>query len=188
MNSEIQTTQNLWQKIPAGSNPPEEINCVVEIPKGSTNKYEYANKWGAFRLDRVLDQTVSFPTEYGFIPGTWNEKDDDPLDIMVLATFPTFSGCIISCRPIGVIKIVDTGEEDDKILAVALNDPHFEQIKNLTDLPSHIKKEITNFCENYAQLQPEKEIKVEGWADKQEAKNIISQTVEAYEKKFRNSA
>lgn len=188
MNSENQTIQNLWQKIPAGSNPPGEINCVVEIPKGSTNKYEYSTEWGAFKLDRVLYQTVFFPTEYGFVPGTWNEKDGDPLDIMVLATFPTFPGCVISCRPIGVIKIVDTGEEDDKILAVALNDPRFEQIKNLDDLPPHAKKEITNFWENYAQLQPEKETKVEGWAGKQEAEKMISQTIEAYEKKFRNSA
>ncbi|MFZ5366290.1 MAG: inorganic diphosphatase [Patescibacteria group bacterium] len=178
--------QNLWQLVSCGEKVPQEINCLVEIPKGGTNKYEYSPKWGAFRLDRVLYEAVFYPTEYGIIPQTWNEKDKDPLDIMVLSTFPTFPGCVIPCRPVGVIRLLDTGEEDDKILAVPVNDPRFEQVKDLSDLPPHFKKEISNFWENYSELQKEKKIKVLGWSGKEKAWEMIKAGREDYKKQFPN--
>lgn len=176
--------QNLWQQVSSGEKIPQEINCLIEIPKGGTNKYEYDSQWGTFRLDRVLYEAVFYPTEYGIIPQTWSEKDKDPLDVMVLSTFPTFPGCVIPCRPIGAIRLLDTGEEDNKIVAVPVNDPRFEQIKDLSDLPPHSKKEISNFWENYSELQPEKKIKVLGWSGKEKAWEMIKEGVESYRKIF----
>lgn len=176
--------QNLFHKIPAGVNPPYEVNCLVEIPKGSTNKYEYDHHSGYFRLDRVLYEAVYYPTEYGIIPQTWNEKDKDPLDIMVFSTFSTFPGCVLKCRPIGVIRINDSGEQDDKIIAVPIDDPRFSQIKKLKDLSPHVKKEIENFWENYAELQPNKKIRIEGWGEKKAALELIKKAVSNYQTKF----
>lgn len=172
----------LVEQLPAGKNPPHEVYCLVEIPKGGTNKYEYDHEMGVFRLDRVLYEAVFYPTEYGIIPQTFNDQDGDPLDIMVLSTFPTFPGCLIACRPIGVLHLVDTKEVDDKIIAVPAHDPRFEEIKNLNDLPNHTKKEIKNFWENYAELQPDKKIKVEGWSGKDKAHDIIKTAIQNFQK------
>lgn len=176
--------ENLWQQVSAGEKVPQEVNCVVEIPKGSTNKYEYSSEWGTFKLDRVLYEAVFYPAEYGIVPQTWNEADHDPLDIMVLSTFPTFPGCVIPCRPIGVVRLIDTKEEDDKILAVPACDPRFEEVKDLNDLPLHLKKEITNFWEGYSALQPDKKIRVEGWSNKKQAWKMIKEAHESYVKLF----
>jgi len=175
---------NLFHRIPAGRKPPKEVHCLVEIPKGSTNKYEYNHELGFFKLDRVLYEAVFFPAEYGIIPQTWNEKDEDPQDIMVLSSFPTFPGCVIDCRPIGVLRLEDTGEEDNKIIAVPADDPRFNQIRDLSDLPPHHKKEIENFFENYAELQPDKKIRIKGWSGQSQAEKIIKEGVEEYQKKF----
>lgn len=176
--------QNLFHQIPVGPNPPKKVFCLVEIPKGSTNKYEYDEKLGVFRLDRVLYEAVFFPMEYGIIPRTWNAKDGDPLDIMVLTTFPTFPGCLLACRPIGVLRLVDSGEEDDKIIAVPSDDPRFSKIETLDDIHSHLKKEIKNFWENYAELQPNKKIVVAGWNEPKAAWKMIKEGQKNYELKF----
>ena len=178
------TIENLWQQVSPGEKVPQEVNCIVEIPTGSTNKYEYSPEWGAFKLDRVLYEAVFYPAEYGIIPQTWNEDDQDPLDIMVLSSFPTFSGCVIPCCPIGVVRLLDTREEDDKILAVPVCDPRFAEIRDLNDLPLHLKKEITTFWEQYSSLQPDKKIRVEGWSGKRLAWKIIKEAREGYLKKF----
>ena len=169
--------------MPLGKNPPFEVNCIVEVPKGGTNKYEYDEEMGAFKLDRALYEAVFYPAEYGFIPQTLNEKDGDPLDIMVLATFPTFPGCVVSCRPIGILRLVDSGEDDDKIIAVSANDPRFDEIKELEDLPIHIRKEIKNFFENYAELQTNKKIKIDGWSGKDKAHKLIKQAGKDFQEK-----
>lgn len=181
-------SQSLFHRLPAGPKIPKEVNCLVEIPKGSTNKYEYDEEMGVFMLDRVLYEAVFFPTEYGIIPQTWNEKDGDPQDIMVVSSFPTFPGCIIACRPIGVLRMIDTNEQDNKIVAIASQDPRFEEIKELSDLPAHFKKEIGNFFENYAELQPDKKIKIEGWSGKDQAEEIIQRVVDSYQEKFASSS
>ena len=173
---------NLICSLPAGKNPPLEVNCLVEIPKGCTNKYEYDPGFKVFRLDRVLYEAVFYPAEYGLIPQTLNEEDGDPLDVMVLSTFPTFPGCLVSCRPIGVLRINDSGEIDNKILAVLADDPRFGEINDLDDLSAHAKKEIKNFWENYAELQPDKKIKIEGWSAKEKAHELIKKAIAAYRK------
>ncbi len=180
-------THNLFHLISGGENPPRRINCLVEISKGGTNKYEYDHHDGFFYLDRVLYEAVYYPTEYGIIPRTWNEKDHDPLDIMVLSSFSTFPGCVIKCRPIGVLRVNDSGEQDDKIIAVPVDDPRFSEIRKLKDLPSHAKKEIENFWENYSELQPDKKIKIEGWGEKKAAHGLIKKALANYEKKFSKS-
>lgn len=174
---------NLISSISIGKNPPFEVNCLVEIPKGCANKYEYDKQNHVFKLDRVLYSAVFYPTEYGIIPQTFNKEDGDPLDVMVLSTFPTFPGCLISCRPIGVLRLIDSGEEDYKIIAVSANDPRFEEIKDLEDLTTHAKKEIKNFWENYVELQKDKKIKVEGWGRREKAHEIIKKAIEEFQKK-----
>ena len=173
---------SLVHRLPVGENPPHEVNCLVEIPKGDTNKYEYDKKFGVFKLDRVLYEAVFYPTEYGIIPQTLNKEDGDPLDVMVLSTFPTFPGCVISCRPIGVLRLVDSGEKDNKIIAVPADDPRFEEIKDLNDLAVHTKKEIKNFWENYAELQPDKKITIKGWSGKEKAHQLIKTAIKTYQK------
>jgi len=181
-NKKVMARINLLNDIPPGKNPPHEVNCIVEIPKGGTNKYEYDVEMNIFRLDRVLYEAVFYPTEYGFIPQTINESDGDPLDVMILSTFATFPGCLVSCRPIGVLRMIDSGEDDYKIIAVPADDPRFEEIKELDDLTTHAKKEIRNFWENYAELQPNKKIKVDGWSGKEKAHELILQGIEHFKK------
>lgn len=176
--------ENLLHSLPVGPNPPKEVYCVVEIASGGSNKYEYSREHGVFALDRVLYEAVFYPTEYGFIPQTWDD-DDDPLDIMVDITFPTFPGCLIVARPIAVLKVVDTGEEDNKIIAVAADDPRFENIKDFSDLDTHFKKEVENFWGNYAELQPDKKIKIVGWGKEKAAYEIIERAAEFYKEKFK---
>lgn len=171
----MKITHNFVNQIPTGPNPPKEVFCLVEIPKGSVNKYEYDQNLEIFVLDRVLYESVFFPTEYGIIPGTLNKKDGDPLDIMVFSSFPTFTGCLLTCRPIGVLRITDSGEGDNKIIAVPAKDPRFDHIKDLSDLPTQTKKELSNFWENYSELQPDKKIRIDGWSNQETAWKLIEE-------------
>ncbi len=175
---------NLFHQIPCGPNPPKEVYCLVEIPKGTSNKYEYNIELGGFILDRTLYGAVFFPTEYGIIPKTWSKTDKDPLDIMVVSSYPTFPGCLIICRPIGAIRIIDSGEKDNKIIAVPKHDPRLNKIEKLSELNSHFRKEVANFWENYSELQPEKKIKIDGWSEKEVAWKIIARAMKNYQEKF----
>lgn len=179
--------QNLFHKLPPGPKPPSKVYCLVEIPRGASNKYEYNIETGAFFLDRVLYEAVFYPTEYGFIPQTWSEEDEDPIDIMVLSTRPTFSGCVITVRPIGMLKLIDSGEQDNKILAVPWNDPRLSHIKDPSEVNPHFKKELENFWANYAELEPKKAIKILGWGGVKKAHEVIENAIEAYRKKFGTS-
>ena len=124
---------NLWTELNPGSEFPEVINAVIEIPKGSRNKYEYDKDIEAFALDRVLYSSVVYPADYGFIPQTIYD-DGDPMDIMVLIDQPTFPGCVIASRPIGIMGMIDGGDKDYKILAVPVDDPKFKDINNISDI------------------------------------------------------
>lgn len=180
-------TENLLHSIPVGPHPPKEVYCVVEIPKGCSNKYEYKISEAAFFLDRVLYEAVFYPTEYGFIPQTWSKSnggDRDPIDIMVVSTHPTFSGCIVPVRPIGVFHMLDSGRIDDKIIGVPSQDPRFHHVRRMARLGPHFKKEIKNFWETYARLQPEKKIKFKGWGEREKAYNMIEEAMEEYKRKF----
>ena len=174
---------NLFHNVPTGPNPPEEVYCIVEVPKGSSNKYEYDLDYCAFHLDRALYSAVFFPTEYGIVPQTWG-KDGDPLDIMVVSSFSTFPGCVLTCCPIALLKINDTRKGDNKIIAVPKDDPRFEGFDEVGDLNPHFKKEIENFWENYSELQPNKEIRILGWSGRKAAQKAIQEGIKAYQAKF----
>jgi inorganic pyrophosphatase len=167
--------------IDAGSS--EEINVVVENVKGSSNKIEYDNEKGCFSLDRVLYSPVFWPFDYGFIPRTWHE-DEDPVDVVLLTTYPTFPGCVVKARPIGVIIMEDEKGIDDKIVAVPVKDPRFKNVKSINDLNEHLKKEIQDFFESYKKLEPGKFVKFKEWQGLEKAKEIIEKAKEAYKKKF----
>ena len=130
-----------WRDIEAGPKPPAVVYAVIESPKGTENKYEYDVKRKVIMLDRVLYSAVHFPGDYGFIPRTLDE-DDDPLDTLVLVTSPSFPGCIMAARPIGLLKMLDGNRKDDKILSVPTGDPRYAEYSDLDDVPPHILKEI----------------------------------------------
>ncbi len=165
------------------------VNMLVEIPKGSYNKYEYVTEANVMKLDRVLFEMLPYPIEYGLIPQTYDE-DNDLLDIMCLVTYPTFPGCLIAARPIGVMYMNDSGEVDDKILAVPADDARFKNIKTLNDLQPILRDEIQFFWEHYKDMQfkykgqTDKKVIVEKWGDENEAKAVIEKCQKAYAAKF----
>lgn len=156
------------------------ITVMIEIPKGSRNKYEYDKEKKALRFDRMLFSAVHYPSDYGFIPNTL-ALDGDPLDALVLVWEPTFPGCMIEARPVGLFKMWDEKGSDEKILCVPLNDPFWNYIKKLSDVPQHLLKEIAHFFEVYKDLE-KKKTGVEGWQDRRSALKIIRQSRERFEK------
>lgn len=156
-----------------GTNAPSTVNVIVEIPKGSTNKYEIEHDTGLVRLDRVLYSPLFYPCDYGFIPETMY-SDGDPLDALVLLTHPTFPGCIVDAKPIGVLGMRDEKGRDDKIVCVATKDPRFSDMEELTDLSEHVRREIVHFFEVYKQLE-EKSVEILGWDTKDEARRLIEE-------------
>lgn len=147
------------------------VEAVIEIPRGSRNKYEFDHERGVYRLDRVLYSSVHYPTDYGFIPGTLS-LDGDPLDVLVVVDEATFTGCHMRARPIGTLIMVDEKGEDEKILAVPCDDPRFNQTHKLGDLASHWPLEIAAFFRTYKELQGV-QTEVREWHDVDEAWRII---------------
>ena len=174
---------DLWRDIETGSKVPSVINVIVEIPKGSQNKYEYDKKHGVIKLDRVLFSPFFYPGEYGIIPQTFAE-DGDPMDALVLVTNPTYPGVLIESRPIGMLQMKDGGEMDDKILCVAKDDIRFENVNDLSDLEKHIPKEIAHFFASYKQLEGKK-VEILGWKNAASAKKAISAGIKLYQKTFK---
>lgn len=173
---------NLWRDLKSGENIPDEITVVVEIPKGSRNKYEYEKDAESFKLDRVLYSPFHYPAEYGFIPQTiWD--DGDPLDVLVIMDEPTFPGCIIDARPVGVMRMIDGDSSDDKILAVPLKDPRFNEICDIKHLPDYYLKELIHFFSEYKTLE-DKSVEITGWEDSQAAKDAIKYAIQLYEEKY----
>lgn len=168
-------------RIAPGKNVPEEIHVFVEIPKGSQNKYEWDEELNVLRLDRVLFSPMVYPGDYGFIPQTLG-FDNDPLDALVFVTNATYPATIIDARPIGVLEIIDDGEEDDKILCVPVHDVRFNHMNNIDDIEEPFLNEIAHFFTVYKELEGKK-VEVKGWKDAAEAKKIIERCVEAYKKK-----
>jgi inorganic pyrophosphatase len=154
--------------------PPLEV--LIEIPKGSRNKYEYDKGRGVIRLDRMLFSSVHYPCDYGFIPETLAE-DDDPLDALVLVWEPTFPGCIIDVRPVGMLRMKDEKGVDEKVLCVPLNDPLWNHVHSLDDVPPHLLKEIDNFFSIYKELEGKK-TKTKGWEGLQETQQTIRECQE----------
>ncbi|MEK7187759.1 MAG: inorganic diphosphatase [Patescibacteria group bacterium] len=169
--------------VPIGEKAPEKVNAIIEIPKGSQNKYEFDEKLGVIKLDRVLYSPFHYPVDYGFIPETRSE-DGDHLDALVLGNDPLFSGCLVEIRPIGMLKMIDSGERDSKILSVPTKDPRFETIKDLADVEKynpHLLKEIVHMFEHMKDLQGKK-VEVEGWENAEVAKKEILDAMEMFKK------
>jgi len=173
---------NLWHQLPPGPDVPHNVYCIVEIPKGSRNKYEYSKKAGVIKLDRVLYSSMHYPSDYGLIPQTYAE-DGDPLDILVMVNEPTFAGCVIEARPIAIFHMLDRGDPDDKVLAVPSTDPLFSDYHDIGDIPKHFLQEVAHFFETYKQLQG---IPVEpkGWEDAAAAYDVIGQAIKRYKERF----
>lgn len=171
---------NLWKDLAPGPSVPEVVYAVIEIPKGSRNKYEYDKDMEAFTLDRVLYSPFIYPAEYGIIPQTLYD-DGDPMDIMVLMEQPTFPGCVIETRPIGIMRMVDGDDHDDKILGVPLNDPRFKEVNDINDVPGHLLDEIAHFFKEYKYLEG-KTTEVSGWENAGKALEAIEHSIELYKK------
>ena len=156
------------------------VNVMIEIPKGSRNKYEYDKEKKRVKFDRMLFSPVHYPTDYGFIQDTL-ALDGDALDALVLVWEPTFPGCIIDAKPVGLFKMRDEKGPDEKILCVPLYDPLWNHIESLADVTPHLLKEIEHFFSIYKELE-EKKIEVEGWEDRESAIRIIKQSQQRYKK------
>lgn len=160
--------------LPIGDKAPEVVNAVIEIPKGSQNKYEFDEKLGVIKLDRVLFSPMHYPLDYGFIPETRSE-DGDHLDVMVIGADPVFIGCLEEVRPIALLNMVDSGELDFKILAVQKENPRLASIKDLADIEAsnpHLLKEVSHFFQVYKDLQGKK-VELKGWDSAERAKEEI---------------
>lgn len=172
---------DFWRQIPAGDNPPQLLNMVVEVTSGSRSKFEYKPEWEAFVLDRIIPSSVVFPVEYGFVPQTW-AVDNDPLDIMTLSFSPLWVGAVAKVRVIGVLAMEDEEGLDSKILSVLANDLRFSDINDIGDVQQHQLKEIQEFFETYKRLQPCSWVKVRGWQNAAEAKKVVVESLESYSK------
>lgn len=163
-------------RIPAQPEPGL-INVLIEIPAGSKNKYEFDKDMGAFILDRVLFSSVQYPYDYGFVPNTLAD-DGDPLDGMVLMDQPTFPGCVIAARPIGMLEMIDGGDRDEKILCVPAEDPRYAQVKSLNDVATHRLDEIAEFFRTYKNLE-KKVTEITGWQNVEKVKPLVQQCIDA---------
>lgn len=171
---------NLLKDIPAGD-PNDLLNVVIEIPLGSSIKYEYNHKLGMIMADRFLYTAFTYPFNYGFLPQSWSE-DKDPLDIVVLASLPVATGTIIECRVIGELETEDEEGGDTKVIAVpkAKVDPAFAHINDVTDLPEHLKNKIRHFYENYKSIEPGKWVKVTDWHGREKAIKTVQSSIERF--------
>lgn len=173
---------NLWHDVSLGDNAPKEINVIVEIPKGSKNKYEIDKETGLIALDRALHTAQDYPFDYGFVPQTlWD--DNDALDVVLLTTYPLFPGILVNARPIAIMHMTDSGEGDDKVIAVPVGDPRWADVNDLNDINKHTLKEMEHFFTTYKKIQ-NKEVEVSGFGDKKEAHEAVTKSIELYKKEF----
>ena len=175
---------NPWHDIPSERINKDHFECVIEITAQSKNKYELDKETGLIRLDRILYTSTHYPANYGFIPKTYAE-DNDPLDVLVLCSQPLNPLTLVECYPIGIIKMVDDGFNDEKIIAVAVNDPVYNSYKDVKDLPSHVEDEIRHFFQVYKMLEY-KETIIEETGDRQEAEKVIQKSINRYKRIFKN--
>ncbi len=175
---------NIWHDIPKEEVTPENFSAVIEIPKGSKCKYELDKKTGMLRLDRVLYTATHYPANYGFIPCTYAD-DGDPLDVLVLCSEPIFPMTLVQVYPIGAMRMIDGGKQDDKIIALPFSDPTYRDVKSIHELPAHIFDEIMHFFTVYKQLE-NKQTAVKELFDHAEAVEIIRQAIIDYGELMKN--
>lgn len=172
-----------WHSLPYGDNAPETVMSIIEIQRGSKAKYELDKESGFLRLDRVLASHLSYPFHYGFIPQTYCD-DQDPLDILVLCTEALIPLTIVEATVVGAMKMVDCGQQDDKIISVATHDPFLKHIRDLSDIDAQTLSSIHHFFEEYK--KPENKIvKVEEFIDRKQAYTIIKKSIDFYKKSFK---
>jgi len=176
------STLHPWHQVSPGDNIPEVVNAIIEIPKGSKAKYEIDKESGLLKLDRVLFSSVMYPANYGFIPQTYCD-DKDPLDILVLCSIDVFPMSIIEAKVVGVMHMVDNGEQDDKIIAVAKNDMSVNYINDLNELPPHAMTEIVRFFKDYKKLEG-KNVTIEHLLGVRYAHKVIAEILELYKSTF----
>jgi len=170
---------NLLHDIPAGT--ADEMNVIIEIPKYSKNKYEIDKETGIIALDRVMHSAQDYPFDYGFVPQTLFD-DGDALDVVLLTTYPLASGILVKARPVAIMEMIDGGERDDKVIAVPVDDPRFDDVKDIGDLNKHFIKETTHFFETYKKVQ-NKEVKLGEWLGAAEAKAAFERSRAMYNAK-----
>ena len=170
---------NPWHSVEIGKNAPSIVNGIIEIPKNTRAKYELDKESGLLKMDRVIYSSMYYPANYGFIPKTYCD-DDDPLDILVLSQITIVPMCIVSAKVIGVMRMLDNGEKDDKIIAVAENDMSVNHISDISELPKHFIKELRNFFEDYKKLE-NKTVEVEEFQDSKTAISIIEKSIRDYQ-------
>ena len=175
-----------YSKISLGDRAPQVINAIVEIPKGSHNKYEYDEEMDEIRLDRVLHSPLYYPADYGFIPHTRSD-DGDHMDILVFVSGAVFPGCIVSVRPIGVLDMEDESGRDWKIIAVAEKDPRQHRYENIEDIDDSYKNEIRHFFEQYKMLE-NKWVKVNGYLGKEDAYRLINEAQDKFAREKNDTA
>ncbi len=173
---------NIWHDIRKERISPEKFEALIEIPKGSKSKYELDKETGRIRLDRILYTSTVYPANYGFIPRTLAE-DADPLDVLVLCTDPIYPMTLVTCKPIGVIRMYDNNELDEKIIAVPLGDPSYKDYDDVAELPQHVFDEMMHFFEVYKTLE-HKVTSVKEICRKTRALEIIKKCIDNYEQKF----
>ena len=171
---------NPWHDVHIGKDAPNTVTGIIEIPKNSRAKYELDKESGLLMLDRVLYSSINYPSNYGFIPQTYCD-DGDPLDILVLSQIDIVPMCLVETRPIGVMRMLDEGESDDKIISVAVHDMSVGHLNDVSELPAHSFKELRSFFEDYKKLE-HKEVIVEDFQGAEVARQVIEQSVIDYKK------
>lgn len=171
---------NLWHEIEPGNK--DSMNVIIEINKGSKNKYEVDKKTGLIALDRVSYTAQDFPFDYGFVPRSlWH--DGDPLDVVLLTTHPLLPGILVKSRPVAIMRMVDSGEGDDKVIAVPVDDPRFEKMQDISDINPHFLKELEHFYSTYKKLQ-NKVVEVTGFEGKKAAEEAFEESLRLYSEKY----
>ncbi len=179
---EPQTVVHPWHGVSFGENAPRVVNAIIEIPQGSRCKYEIDKPTGLLKLDRVIFSSFYYPINYGFIPRTYG-GDKDPLDILVITSLPVQPLTLMDAKVIGVMQMIDQGDSDDKIIAVAANDPGVNHYNNIEELPKHFFDELRHFFEEYKKLE-NKTVIVEDFGDKAKALQIIEEAIKYYKTTF----
>lgn len=170
---------NPWHSVSPGEQAPEIVNAIIEIPKNTRAKYELDKASGLLKMDRVIYSSMYYPANYGFIPQTYCD-DKDPLDVLVLSQIAIVPMCLVEAKVIGVMRMLDQGELDDKIIAVAQNDKAVNHINHIEELPEHFFNELRNFFEDYKKLE-QKEVKVEQFQSSDTAREIVQQSIADYQ-------
>ncbi len=178
------TVSHPWHGVSYGPHAPRIVNAIIEIPQGSRAKYEVDKESGLLRLDRVIYSSFHYPVNYGFIPQTYGD-DKDPLDILVLTSLPVQPLCLMEAKVMGVMQMIDSGDADDKIIAVASTDPSVNHYNNIEEFPKHFFEELRQFFEEYKKLE-NKTVKVEEFQDKTAALKIIEAAIQSYKEHFKS--